>query len=118
MSTERERILKLLEAKKITADEAARLLDVLGDEDQPRRAKFLRVRVYEKDSGRVKVNVTLPVALIRWGMQFVPESAQTKLNERQISFDEISRALDNDFCGKLIDVEHDEKGERVEVYLE
>jgi hypothetical protein len=114
--TEQMRILKLLDEKKITAEEASRLLDAFGGGDKP--ARFLKVRVYEQDSTNAKVNVTIPIALVKWGLQFVPESAQMKLNEHKISFEDLERALSSGFSGKLVDVEDDEKGERVEVYLE
>jgi len=115
---ERQRILKLLEDKKITADEASRLLDALGDEGDSGRARFLKVKVYDRSSSEPKVNVTLPVSIVRWGMQFVPDEARAKMGERHIDFNRITDALEHDFVGKLIEVEGDENHERVEVYLE
>lgn len=116
--SDRERILKLLEEKKITAEEAARLLDALGPEKTSGRAKFLKIKVTERGTDRAKVNVTLPVGVIRWGLKFVPESAQVRLNEHNIDFDEILKAMETDFHGKLIDIEDDEDQQHVEVYLE
>lgn len=116
--SERQRILKLLEEKKISADEASRLLDALGDERGVGRAKFLKVRVYDRSSGVPKVNVTLPISIVRWGMQFVPDEARVKMNERNIDFGRITDALEHDFVGKLIEVEDGKDHERVEVYLE
>jgi hypothetical protein len=115
---ERPRVLKLLEDKKITADEAARLLDAMAETPGTLRPKFLKVKVHDKATGKLKVNVVVPVALVRWGMQFVPESAQMKLNKQNISFDQIADALEHDFQGKLVDVDDEEDGEKVEVYLE
>jgi len=115
---ERQRILKLLEEKKITADEASRLLDALGEECCTGRAKFLKVKVFDPSSGEPKVNVTLPISVVRWGMQFVPDEAREKMNERNIDFDRITDALEHDFIGKLIEVEGEKDHERVEVYLE
>lgn len=115
---ERQRILKLLEEKKITADEAARLLDALGEESGSPRAKFLKVKVFDRASGEARVNVTLPVSIVRWGMQFVPDEAREKMTERNIDFDRIADALAHDFVGKLIEVEGEKDHERVEVYLE
>jgi DUF4097 and DUF4098 domain-containing protein YvlB len=116
--SERQRILKLLEEKKITADEASRLLDALGEESGSGRAKFLKVKVFDRSSSEPKVNVTLPVSIVRWGMQFVPDEAREKMNERNIDFDRITDALEHDFIGKLIEVEGEKDHERVEVYLE
>jgi hypothetical protein len=118
METEQQRVLKLLEDKKISADEAARLLDVLGDSSHTGKARFLKVRVYDRATGKSKVNVTVPISLVRWGMQFVPESAQMKLNEHHIDFDQISQALEGDFQGKLVEVDDEHESEKVEVYLE
>jgi hypothetical protein len=118
METEQQKVLKLLEARKITADEAARLLDALGDNGHPTRARFLRVRVYDRATDKSKVNVTVPISLVRWGLQFVPESAQMKLNEHHVDFDQIAQALENDFQGKLVDVDNGNDSEKVEVFLE
>lgn len=115
---ERERILRLLEDKKITADEAGRLLDALEASGGVGRAKFLKVRVYDKASGRVKVNVTIPTALMRWGLRFVPDDAQMKLNEHHVKFDQIADALETDFQGRLAEVDNEDKNEKVEIYLE
>jgi hypothetical protein len=118
MNEERERVLKLLEEKKISAAEASRLLDALAESPRPGNAKFLKVRVYDRVSGKSKVNVVVPVSLVRWGLQFVPESAQLKLNQHHIDFERVADALEHDFAGKLVDVDNEEEGERVEVYLE
>jgi hypothetical protein len=118
METEQQRILKLLEAKKITADEAARLLDALGGPGNGSKAKMLKVRVYDRETGKNKVNVTVPISLVRWGMQFVPESAQMKLNEHHVSFDQIADALETGYQGKLVEVDDEDDTEKVEIYLE
>jgi hypothetical protein len=122
--TETQRVLKLLEEKKLTADEAAKLLDALGSAPNPLagsdgdKAKFLKVRVTDKATGKLKVNVTLPLAIVRWGMQFVPDSAQMELNEHNISLDDITRALESGFQGKLVEVDDENDDEHVEVYVE
>jgi hypothetical protein len=119
MNDEKGRVLKLLEEKKITADEAARLLDALNrSEDGNRRNRFLKVRVYDKDSERAKVNVTLPIGLVKWGMNFVPDKAKAKIEEQEIDMKLISEALEKGITGKIVDVDDDEKGHHVEVWLE
>jgi hypothetical protein len=115
---ERQRILRLLEDKKITADEASRLLDALGEEGGTGSAKLLKVKVYDRSTGKARVNVTLPISIVRWGMQFVPDEARAKLDEHNIDFDRITDALEHDFLGKLVEVDNDKENERVEVYLE
>jgi hypothetical protein len=120
MSDDKDRILKLLEEKKITVEEAARLLDAIkrseGGGDQ--RNRFLKVRVYDRGSDRAKVNVTLPIGLVKWGMNFIPDSAKAKIEEQEIDMKMISEALEKGITGKIVDVEEDEKGQHVEVWLE
>ena len=100
MSDDRTRILNLLAEGKITADEAARLLDALGStpggdggpvtavKDKPR---FMCVQVEDGDD---RVDVRLPLALIRAGIKvknLLPENArgqvQAKMNAHGMHFD-------------------------------
>jgi hypothetical protein len=67
-SEERMRILKMIEEKQITAEEGAKLLEALrstgGDAAQREavtKARWLRVRVTDRSSGKLKVNVNIPV---------------------------------------------------------
>ncbi len=75
MNEEKSRILKMLEDKKITADDAMKLLDALDrtesrPTDRELRKKWLHVRV-EKD-GKQTVNLKLPLALLKFGFKFAP----------------------------------------------
>ena len=98
MSDNRKRILEMLVAGKISVDEAFKLLSALGGEvgsspDKPitsgQKARFLHVVVYappdEVAVGKpAKVNVRVPVGLIRAGMKFsslIPEEASGKIDE-------------------------------------
>jgi hypothetical protein len=120
MSDDKDRILKLLEEKKITAEEAARLLDAIKRSEgggEPRN-RFLKVRVYDRGSDRAKVNVTLPIGLVKWGMNFIPDEAKAKIEEQEIDMKLISEALEKGITGKIVDVDDDEKGHHVEVWLE
>lgn len=118
MSEEKDRILKLLEDKKITAEEAARLLDAVNAGDTgggPNR--FLKVRVTERD-GRPKVNITMPMGLVKWAIRLAPDSAKAKFNEHEIDMRAVQDALERGITGKIVDVEDEEKGQHVEVWLE
>jgi hypothetical protein len=89
MSEERKQILSMLSDGKITVEEAERLLEALnespqepGDTGGKPKPKFLCVVVNEKDE---KVNVRVPLALIRAGMKFsalMPEEACSKINKK------------------------------------
>jgi len=119
MSDEKDRVLKLLEEKKITAEEAAKLLDAIkGSAGGDRRNRFLKVRVFDRNSDRAKVNVTLPIGLVKWGMNFIPNEAKAKIEEQEIDMKLITEALEKGVTGKIVDVDDDEKGQHVEIWLE
>ncbi|MFO7638175.1 MAG: hypothetical protein R6X14_02565 [bacterium] len=119
MKDEKERVLKLLEEKKITAEEAARLLDAIGqsDDETGHRNRFLKVRVWERGSEKPKVNVTLPISLVKWGMRMAPEQAKAKIADAEIDLKTVSAALEQGMTGKIVEVD-DEDGDHVEVWLE
>jgi hypothetical protein len=90
MDEDRKRILQMLGAGKITAEEAESLLDALSASttdaitmDPPRRTpKYLRVLVDDQD-GPTKVNVRIPMQLLRAGMRLsalIPPQAQASLD--------------------------------------
>ncbi len=128
---ERLKILQLLQEGKITADQAARLLEALETsaaqaKGAPRPpsppsppaaggGRWLRVRVTDTDTGKTRVNVRLPLNLvasgIRMGMRFAPEIEGLDVNEL-MSF------IQSGESGHLVDVYDDEDGEHVEVYIE
>ena len=104
MSEERARILGLLAKGKITASEAASLLDALGEEkEQPSDVgkadgaakgmpKFLYVKVVSTNNDNVDVKV--PLSLVRSGLKLtslIPPQAMDQLNdsmsEHGMSFD-------------------------------
>lgn len=119
MSAEQDRILRLLEEKKVTAEEAARLLDAIRrSEDGGQVNRFVKVRVTEQDSARPKVNITVPVGLVRWAMKLAPESAKAKIDEHEIDMRAVSEALERGITGKIVDIEDTEKGQHIEIWLE
>jgi hypothetical protein len=98
MSENKKKILEMLAAGKISVDEAAKLLSALGEESGSanekgaemtgRKISYLRVVVDhlkddEKDKPE-KVNIKVPVALIRAGMKFtslIPEEASDEVDK-------------------------------------
>jgi hypothetical protein len=122
---ERMKILKLIEEKKISVDQAAKLLSTLQEKtedaayapnlpaDAPR---WFKVRVTDSISGRAKASVSIPFSLLdlglRIGAQFSPEISGVDLTE----LSQILRSGDAE--GKLIDVVDEEDGEHVEVFVE
>jgi hypothetical protein len=111
MSENQKKILEMLANKKISVDEAYRLLNALkteagapesgaeaGTTGKP-KAKYLRVSIqpgcgHEHDDEAGRVNVRVPLSLIRSGMKFtslLPPEARDKvtgaLHEKGIDFD-------------------------------
>ncbi len=121
MSEDRMQILKMLEAGQITAKEAADLLGALEkskkrhEEGPASRGRWLRVRVTDLASGKVKVNVNVPMGLVdvatRMGARFTPKTAS-------VDPQELLEAIRSGNTGKVIDVEDQEDGERVEIYVD
>ena len=93
MTEERMRILEMLSAGKLTADEADRLLDAIGGAagvataTKVKSPKFLRVIVdaIDEDNHKpVHINIRVPVLLLRAGVRlasFIPHGAQLKVND-------------------------------------
>jgi len=85
MNEEKSRILKMLEDKKITADEAMKLLDALDrtesrPTDRELKKKWLHIRV-EKD-GKQTVNLKLPLSLLKFGFKFAPHHRHGRRHDR------------------------------------
>src|SRR3989304_4108425 len=101
MAENQRRILEMLEQKKITVEEAERLLSLTGSEEvngdtpagqateKKRKAKYLRV-VVQPDvgsgsaGGGDRVNARVPLSLIRAGMKLatlIPQLAADEVNE-------------------------------------
>ena len=126
MAEDKERILKLLEEGKISPEDAARLLDAVGEggssccstNGNGVKNRFLKVKVTERGASRPKVNITLPVALVKWGMRFAPHSARANIAEHEIDPRVITEALEKGITGKIVEVDNEGDGEHIEVWLE
>jgi hypothetical protein len=126
MTTQEERltILRMVEQGKISAEDAARLLAALGDQQAPPRAstpppagdpfdtsRSLSVRVTDMVTGQPKVTVNLPLGLVRFGLRFVPKSANVDVAS-------IQQAIDTGIRGKIVDVVDDEGRKHVEIFVD
>lgn len=123
MGDDRLQILRMLEEGKVSAEEAAQLLEAVGSPkgsagvkgDARVRNRMLRVHV--KEGEKTKVNVNLPLSLARVALNFVPKGV---LEQQGIDGDlgEIVRMLEEGFEGKLVDVEEQDTNTKVEVWVE
>jgi hypothetical protein len=124
MATAEERlaILRMIEQGKISAEEGARLLAALGGRKPPGAAagappsvlntsRALHIRVTDLLNNQTKVNVSLPVGLVWFGLRFVPKSAG-------IDVAQIQQAVESGSVGRILEVVDHEDGTRVEITLE
>ena len=128
MDEERLMILKMLQEGKITAEEAANLLDALNpgkdakkqnEESQEKPSgkpgRWFRVVVTDTSTGKSRANIRIPLRVINAGMKmgahFTPQ-IDVRYN------DQISKAIQSGFTGQILDVFDDEDSEHVEVFIE
>lgn len=130
LAEERLKVLQMVKDGKISAEDAAELLAALdiaaerkvtppappippyaGD----RRNRWLRVRVTDTDTGKVRVNVRLPTSMInagmKMGMRFAPEVEGMDMSQ-------LMTYIESGEVGQIVDVYDEEDGEHVEVFIE
>jgi len=122
VNEERLQILKMLQEGKISVDEAEKLLTAV-DAGEPtggptREAKWFRVRITDLNTGRVKVNVNLPVSLIGVATKFIPKNA-LNVEGQSIDLNEILAAIKQGAAGKIVEVvDEEDEGVKIEVLLD
>jgi len=114
---DRAQVLKRIEAGQVSAAEGIRLLDAAGRPTRPSDLsnRWLHVRVTDLVTQRPKVNVNLPMAWfalgLRIGSRYKPELAQLDVNE-------IMEAIRGGAEGRIVEVEDEEDGERIEIFVD
>ncbi len=135
MATEDERvkILSMIQEGKITPEQGVQLLDTLDEGERRSRGtrpgfaptpppayggksrRWFRVMVTDTGSGRVKVNVRLPVGLVSAGMKM---GARFAPQIEGLNAGELMQHLNSGEVGQIVDVLNDAEGEHVEVFIE
>jgi hypothetical protein len=120
---ERLQILDMIRSGQITADEGARLLEALKEEDrlpeEPRlgsRAKEpnqFRIRVTDLKTGRQKVDMRMPWSLVNVGINMGARFARD-----EVKVEDFVEAVQAGAEGKIMDLVDEEDGERIEVFVE
>jgi hypothetical protein len=128
-SEERLRILRMIQEGKISAAEGLKLLEALGQaspvpppqpvESSPaassKGARWFRVRVTDTNTGKVRVNIRLPVSVITTGFKLGARfSPQVEGMDMGLLMD----AIRSGETGQIVDVQDEKDGEHVEVFLE
>ncbi len=65
-------------------------------------------------SGRSKLNVTVPLQLVKIGLRIAERFAP----DAEINWQELEEAITGNLVGKLVEVEDEEDHERIEVFVE
>lgn len=78
--------------------------------------KWLRVRVTDLKTGESKANVKIPVSLADFGMKMAARFMPSGVDD--LDMNQIIAAMKNGGEEKLVDVEDEEKGEHVEIFIE
>ncbi len=78
--------------------------------------KWLRIQVTDMRTGKSKANVKIPASLADFGMKMATRFAPA--NIEGLDMNQIIEAVKSGGEGKLVDVEDEEKGEHVEIYVE
>jgi hypothetical protein len=129
MSDPLDQVLRLVAEGRLTAEEAAPILDALqatgqvgdaptdgaasdesaGPMSSAGRPRALRIMVLE--NGRKAVNLRVPLSLGRMGLDRIPGLSPDDLSS-------IRRALDEGLTGPILAVDDDEDGNGVRIVLE
>ncbi len=128
---ERMRILNLVAEGRLSAEEGARLLaagsrppagdgGAGGAGGDGGRARWFKVRVTDAATGRDRVNVTLPLGLVNYGLKlgrrFTPQIDGERLGA--VDLDDVADAIASGAIGRIVDVYDDDEGQRVEIFVE
>jgi hypothetical protein len=122
---ERLKILKMVADGNISAEDGAKLLAALNEGRKAAgtpapgpsggEARWFRVRISDTASGKTTTTVNIPLGLvnagIKMGARFVP-------NWDSGQMEALTEALKSGASGKIIDVTDEDKGERVEIFVE
>jgi len=124
MSDELTTILRLVSEGKLSAEEAAPIIEALGRPGSPRpaepspgsgtipgKARGRRVRIQVTERGRRVVDVRIPLAFAAMAARMVPGIPDSYAAL-------IERAVESDTVGPIVDLAEDEDGDAVLITVE
>ena len=126
MNDEKLRILKMIEERKISAEEGSKLMDALepvqsgtanSDSDFSSGTQ-IRIKVSDMESGQTKVNLTIPIGIAHMIRSLVPKEEITKLENQGVNLNAIFKLVSTGKVGKILDIEDQEHKDRVEISVE
>ncbi len=79
---DKRRILDMVEEKKISSEEAMKLLSAIDEKKMGngKPGRNLRIIVYKNDMDKPKVNISIPIMLVKLGAKFIPKDKQLNLD--------------------------------------
>lgn len=118
---ERTHILEMIRSGQLTADEGAQILramrtpglaeeQLLPEPDVPHQ---FRIRITDLDTGKQKVDFSLPLNMLKVGMRM-----GARLAREEIRLEDFTSAAESGITGKIADMEDEEERERIEIFLE
>ncbi len=85
-------------------------------QSSPNSSQWLRVRVSDLKTGRPRVNVSIPIGLVDWGWKMGAKFAPSEVG--RLDLDLIRAVINANGQGHVVDVEDEEEGKHVEVFVE
>ncbi len=117
MKEEIKKILKMVEEGKLKSEEAERLIEaILDTEKKTYSGKFLKIKIEDKEEGD-RVNINIPMALVKMATKFIPKDKKEYLKEKDIDIDEILSSIKEATEGEIINIE-DKDGSCVKIWIE
>ncbi len=123
MNEDELKILKMIEAGTITADDGLKLLDAIGSSEKRKQAsakkvlKLIRLVIVDENKGN-HVDIKLPLGIFKAGVKigekFSPE-LQTVMEE--IDYEEILRNIDAGATGEIANINTND-GQNIKIYFE
>lgn len=130
-SEERLKILKMVQEGKLSAEEAIKIIEALDTipekafpppPPEPPAApaarsapKYLHVRVTDTNTGKVRVNIRLPLTVVSAGMKM---GAKFSPEVQGLDMEQLMGFIRSGETGQVVDVLDEEDGEHVEVFVE
>jgi hypothetical protein len=118
MGDELTTVLRLVAEGKLSADEAAPIIEALGRHSPPRppeppagKARGRRVRIQVTERGRRVVDVRVPLAFAAMAARMVPGIPDSYAAL-------IERAVEDDMVGPIVDLAEDDDGDGVLITVE
>ncbi len=122
-SEERLKILRMIQDGKITAEAGVKLIEALETKVPPqapqigftRGSRWLRIRVTDIDTGKIKVNVRLPINLVTAGIKM---GARFSPDVEGLDVEQLRQLINSGETGQIVDAYDHRDHEHVEVFVE